>query len=221
MEKVYFGKVSFVPTNDALPGELSNKTMEKCVFCQKPIVINACNSSVIKKLSGPETTFCPFCLRNCFHTKRNKHILILSFRSLIALLYYQCYADQKRKLWLSQIQEYIDVHELIGLKNPVFMYDSETYLWFIDFSRVGSGKKQIQIIEIHRTIVDILTCFNLQHFLGPNIPSEVFAKYHDAIDLFYEKRFRPKKRVMLIPTFPDHLKFSDKFRDFVPKNLKK
>jgi len=222
MKKVYSGKISFIPANDALPGELSNKILEKCIFCQKSITINACNSFVIKKLSGPERIFCPFCLRNGFCTKRNKHILILSFRSLIASLYYQCYANQHRKLWLSQIQEYIDAHEFIGLKNPVFMYDPETYLWFIDFSRVGAGKKQIPIIEVHRTIVDVLTCFNLEHFLGTNVPGEVFVKYRDAIDLFYEKRFRPKRRKMLIPTFPTHLKISsERFRNFIPKNLKK
>lgn len=158
MKKVYSGKISFVPTNDALPGELSNKIVENCLFCKKSITINACNSFIIKKLSGPERIFCPFCLRNAFYTKRSKHILILSFRSLIASFYYQFYACQNRKLWLSQIKEYICVHEYIGLKNPVFMYDQETYLWFIDFSRVGTGKKEIPIIEVHRTIVDILTC---------------------------------------------------------------
>lgn len=221
MKKVYSGKISFVPANDALPGELSNKIVEKCVFCQKPIVINACNSFVIKKLSGPERTFCPFCLRNGFYTKRNKHILVLSFRSLIASLYYQNYV-QNRKLWLSQIQEYIDAHESVGLKNPLFLYDPETYLWFIDFSRVGVGKKNLPVIEVHRTIVDILTCFNLEHFFGPSCYAEMFPKYRDAIDLFYEKRFRPKRRKMLIPTFPTHVKVSsDKFRNFLPRNLKK
>jgi hypothetical protein len=222
MKKVYSGKISFVPTNDALPGELSSKIVEKCIFCQKSIEINACNALVIKKLSGPERTFCPFCLRHGFYTKRNKHILILSFRSLIASLYYHTYASHTRKLWLSQIQEYIEAHEYIGLKNPVFFYDPETYLWFIDFSRVGTGKKEVPIIEVHRTILNILTCFNLANFLGPDSPNEIFVKYRDAIDLFYEKRFRPKRRRMLIPTFPTHLKIAaEKFRNFLPKNLKK
>lgn len=101
------------------------------------------------------------------------------------------------------------------------MYDQETYLWFIDFSRVGTGKKEIPIIEVHRTIVDILTCFNLEHFLGPDAPIEMFTKYQDAIDLFYEKRFRPKRRKLLIPTLTCFEASSEKFRDFIPKNLKK
>jgi hypothetical protein len=220
MKKVYSGKVSFVQITDTLPGELSNKVVEKCVFCEKSITINACNSLLIKKLSGPERTFCSFCLRNSFYTKKNKHILILSFRNLIATLYYQSYFGKNRNLWLSQIREYIDIHEHIGLKNPLFMYDPETYLWFVDFSRIGTGKKEIPIIEVHRTIVDILVCFNLENFFDQH-PSEIFAKYRDAIDLFYEKRFRPKKRKILIPSFSTRLKIpSCKIRNFVSKNLK-
>lgn len=221
MKKVYFGKISFVPQNDALPGELSNEILEKCFFCQKFIPINDSNVAVIQKLSGPEKTFCPFCLRSGFYTKKSKHILILSFRGIIASLYHNHYVSS-RKLWISQIQDYVKIHEIVGLKNPVFSYDPETYLWFIDFSKVGPGRKNLPIIEVHRTIVDILTCFNVEHFLSGVFPSDIFLKYRDAIDLFYEKRFRPKGKKMLIPTFGTHLKgSSDKLRNFLPKNLKK
>lgn len=221
MKKVYSGKISFVPQNEALPGELSTEILEKCIFCQKPIIVNSSNVSVIQKLSGPDKTFCPFCLRNGFNTKKSKHILVLSFRGLIASLYHHHYVST-RKLWLSQIQDYIKIHELVGLKNPAFSYDPETYLWFVDFSRVGVGRKNLPLIEVHRTVVDILTCFNVEYFLGGVLPSEIFLKYRDAIDLFYEKRFRPKGKRMLIPTFGSYLKGSaDKFRNFLPKNLKK
>jgi len=222
MKKVYSGKISFVPAKNSLPGELSNKVLEKCVFCHKSIILNANNSFTIKKLSGPERTFCPFCLRNGFYTKKNKHILILSFRSIIASLYYHNYLISNRKLWLSQIHEYIDIHEKVGLKNPLFSYDPESYLWFVDFTRVGQGKKNLPLIEVHRTIIDILTCFNMEHFFGPCSQEDTFSKYRDAINLFYEKRFRPRKRRMLIPTFPTNLKLSpEKFRNFLPRNLKK
>ena len=222
MKKVYSAKIAFRALNDALPNELSSEVIEKCHFCSKKITINALNANLIKKLSGPEQTFCPFCLNHDFHTKKTKHVLILSFRSIIASFYYHNYLCANRKLWLSQIQEYIDVHQQVGLSNPVFSYDPETYLWFIDFSKVGQGRKILPITEVYKTLINILFCFNLDHFFEINSQQEVLKKYKEAIELFYQKRYRPKKRRMLIPNFPTTLKLSpEKFRNFLACHLKK
>lgn len=222
MKKVYSGKISFRTSNDALPGELASEVTERCYFCRKKIVINETNLSLIKKLSGPDRTFCSFCLNHDFHCKKSKHILTLSFRSIIASFYYHNYMCPNRKMWLSQIQEYIDIHRQAGLSNPLFSYDPETYLWFVDFSKAGPGRKSLPIEEVQKTIINILTCFNLNHFFGLNSQQEVYKKYKEAIDLFYQKRFRPRNRRMLIPTFPTTLKLSpDKFRNFSSHHLKK
>lgn len=222
MKKVSSGKITFQITNNTLPGELSSEVIEKCHFCSKKITINALNSNLIKKLSGPERTFCPFCLNHDFHTKKTKHVLVLSFRSIIASFYYHNYLCHSRKLWLSQIQEYIDIHQKVGLSNPVFSYDPETYLWFIDFSKVGQGRKSLPITDVYKTLINILFCFNLDYFFGINAQQEVLKKYEEAIELFYQKRYRPRKRRMLIPIFPTTLKLSsEKFRNFLPCHLKK
>jgi hypothetical protein len=73
-------------------------------------------------------------------------------------------------------------------------------LWFVNFSRVGTSKKKIPLEEIHKTIVSILASFNLSEMVpGISIPA-LFAKYRDAVDGFYRKRFRPENRRLLIPT---------------------
>lgn len=141
MKKVYSGKISFRTSNDALPGELASEVTERCYFCRKKIVINETNLSLIKKLSGPDRTFCSFCLNHDFHCKKSKHILTLSFRSIIASFYYHNYMCPNRKMWLSQIQEYIDIHRQAGLSNPLFSYDPETYLWLSIFLRRDRDEK--------------------------------------------------------------------------------
>lgn len=102
-------------------------------------------------------------------------------------------------MWLSEISDYIKAHEQAGLQNPVFHYDPETYLWFVDFSKVGNGRKKIEIEDVLKTVMNILTCFNLYEYANGGMHS-FYNKYRDAIVKFHEQRYRPEDRPFLIPT---------------------
>jgi hypothetical protein len=180
-------------------GELSDDVFRKCCFCEKRCCFGSNQLHLITKLSGPDNFYCSFCLRHGLNNKSNRDVLILSFRSLIGYFYFQNYL-QNKKFWISQIEDYIDSHYQAGSVNPLFLYDPETMLWFINFSKVGNSKKKIPVEEIFKTVLSILTTFNLYETM-PNINmASLYVKYKDAIDSFYRKRFRPVDRRMLIPT---------------------
>jgi hypothetical protein len=191
---------------EALPpttsGELSDVFIRHCSFCCKKCHSNDFNRSICERMSGDDSFYCAFCLRNGFNTKNRKDVLILSFRAIIGWLYYYKYVSVTAgKIWFTELEDSIEIHRRVGLTNPAFFYDPETFLWFVNFARIGSGRKRQPIEDIHKTVINILACFNL----SMNVPSldttEFFAKYRKSIDEFYEKRQRPKNKHMLIPTF--------------------
>jgi hypothetical protein len=96
---------------------------------------------------------------------------MLSLRSLIGYYYIQYY--QSKKMYLSELEDYIATHQRIGLLNPVFDYDPETFVWFIDFSRIGSSKRKIKVEEVLKTVVNMLACFNLPQ----NVPGVRISKF--------------------------------------------
>ena len=174
---------------------------KKCSFCEKEAIIHPGNQGILDKLCQNNRFFCNFCLRNNYHTKDNRNILMLTFRSIIGYFYYEFYQFPKQTLmYLSEIQDYIDLHKEIGLLNPVFNYDPESCVWFIDFRRVGETKKKINIKEVYSTIVDILASFNLISNVKGIQVSKMYAKYQEAIKDFYEKRYRPDGKKICIPT---------------------
>ena len=124
---------------------------------------------------------------------------MLSFRSIIGFYYYHLYLSNE-KLYHSQIEDFINSHEATGLQNPLFQYDPDTFMWFIDFSRVGKGKKKISLREIKKTIINILICFNLPENIEHIKPSKLFDKYEEAILKFHQERYRPENKKILIPT---------------------
>ena len=85
--------------------------------------------------------------------------------------------------------------------NPVFDYDPDTYLWFVDFNRVGNSKRRLPLEDVLKTVVDILACFNLSENVPGLSMSTFYGKYKEAITNFYERRYRPTDKRMLIPTF--------------------
>lgn len=215
-QKFSFSKVSLNLIETPINGEFSDKIYRKCSFCEKEVLITDNNSEILNKLSGPNGFYCSFCLRNNFNTKITKDILILSFRGIIANLYYQNYLTD-RKIWFSELENIILVHKNTGLKNPVFKYDLDSFLWFVDFSKVGNTKKKISIIEVYKTIIEILLCFNFwEYFSGYQVTC--YNKFKEAIEKFYENRFRPDDRKMLIPTL--NSKFSlEKLKNFTSNEL--
>lgn len=128
-------------------------------------------------------------------------------------------------MWISEIEDYILSHQEAGLANPLFLYDAETMLWFIDFSKTGHSKKKVPLDEVQKTLVSIMTSFNLSKTIPTLNSSSLFQKYNEAIKLFHSSRHRPQSKKMLIPTLtgcgvaePKIFSF-DVTRDFIFEDL--
>jgi len=192
--------IKLFPIDQDLNGELAEKIHYECNFCGKTIGLYPLNRKICERLSGDQF-YCPFCLRNRFNTRNNKHILILSFRSLVGYYYYEKYAyTHNREVWISEIMDFMESHAAAGLVNPLFSYDPESMLWFIDFSKVGKGRKKVKVAEVLKTILSILTCFNINQHVTNGKLSKFYLKYEEAILKFYQQRYRPEDRKHLIPT---------------------
>jgi len=183
---------------------LSEIIYYECHFCQKTLGLFPEQRKLCEKLSGTQF-YCHYCLQNNFNTKNNQHILMLSFRSIIGFYYQYMHlttlvGNNGHKLYLSQIEDYVDAHEVVGLKNPVFRYDPESFIWFIDFSRIGKGKKKIPLREVMKSIVNILSCFNLPGNIDFIKTSKLFEKYEEAVVKFHTERYRPQNKKLLVPT---------------------
>lgn len=167
--------------------ELSDVFFRQCAFCQKI----ACTSSEFQQKT---LFYCPFCIRHKQHTRNNRHVLILSFRNILGYFYHQKYLSNRPTMYLSEIYDYCAIHMQSGLQNPCFSYDSETLLWFIDFSLVGRNK--IPFTSVKKTVVDILACFKLEI----NLPQhqQIYPLYEIGLENFYQYRRSPKNK-MLIP----------------------
>lgn len=194
-------KITLVKINKTEDGELSERIHYDCAFCERTSSLYRYTRRMYEKLSG-DNFYCNFCLRHRFNTKNNKNILILSFRSIVGYYYYEKYIPQNnRELWMSQINDYVESHIETGLLNPLFVYDPESMYWFVDFSRVGKGRKKLRIAEIHKTISNILLCFNLKKHVPDLKIGKFYEKYSEAINKFYTHRYRPDDKRILIPTF--------------------
>ena len=191
-------EINQISTSDT--GELSDYIHCECKFCRKIVGLYPSFRKMCERLSGGEF-YCSFCLRNSFNGKLNRNVLILSFRGIIGYYYYEKYINcNNRQMCISEIEGYIESHVKTGLQNPLFSYDPETMLWFIDFNHVGRSSKKIKINEIMKTIANILVCFNLQINMPALKTQKLYQKYKMAIMKFYSNRFRPINRPHLIPT---------------------
>lgn len=216
--------VEIEPITTDTTEELSNTFYRNCNFCNKIVRINTKKLKSCLQLSGNKF-FCPFCLRNNFHHKLSNNVLIMSFRGIIGYYYWDLYrGNSKKSIWYSQIKNLIDLHITIGLQSPVFYYDPLTYLWFIDFNKIGNGKKKLPIEEVKVVTKSILGVFNLNIHTCVS-EKEVWKKFEQAIDLYYSQRKRPKNKRMLIPTLVGicghHYKevFWEKTRSFSPSSF--
>ena len=197
-EKLLINQVILKPISDLENGELSNKIIRKCHFCEKKCDLSESSILFSNKLSGKDCFYCTFCLRNNLNTKNNKNIYILSFKNIIDSFYRQNYLTV-RKFWLSEINDYIQSHIIAGNENPLFLYDPETMLWFIDFNKIGSSKRKIPIEEILKTIISILTCFNLFENNVDVNTIDLYKNYKSGIENFYKKRQRPNSWILIPP----------------------
>lgn len=198
MDQLTVIPTKLVSVADAPNGELSERIYRTCHFCEKQTEIFSLNKKINQRLTGSNQFFCQFCLRHDHHTKNSRDVLIMSFRSILGYYYQQYY---HKRMWLSEIKDYETSHVQTGLQNPVFSYDPETLLWFVNFAKVGMSKKKIKVEEILKTILNILVCFNLPLEVPELHFCRFFSKYKDAVLSFHTKRYRPEGRKMLIPTF--------------------
>lgn len=169
----------------------------KCYFCEK-------ETKILKEktvFSLRDKFYCTFCLRNKHYQKDSKNILITSFRGIIGYYYYAFhYLPKNAYIFISEIWDYIHLHQEIGLKNPIFYYDPDSFLWFIDFNRVGKTNKKIPIEKVLTTINEILLCFNLFELIRDIQPHKLYLKYEEAILKFYHQRQRPEDMKILSPS---------------------
>lgn len=203
-EKISVCHVHLKPIPSPASGELSENIFRKCAFCEKNCEVLPNQLHLTGKLSGPGAFYCPFCLRHGLHTRGNRDVLVLSFRGILGHFYYQNYISTQNhihgKMWISEIEDYIEAHRQTGECNPLFLYDPDTMLWFVNFARVGNSKKKVPVTEVHKTIVNILATFNL-YATAPGVSmAGLYASFRDAVENFYRKRYRPENRRMLIPT---------------------
>ena len=226
MTNMTISEVNLSKIPDLISGELSEVFIRYCCFCGKKCQSIDENNKLREKMSGDEGFYCSFCIRNNYQNKGKKDVLILSFRSVFGFFYYNNYLmGIPHKLWLVEIQKYIDSHKETGLQNPLFVYDDDTMLWFVDFSRIGTTGKRQPLDEVHKTIVNIFACFNFYETAPELNVKSFFKKYKDSIDDFYARRYRPENRQMLIPTFNkcglnEQKLPTEKLRNFVFKNSK-
>lgn len=208
-----------IESNNGQLEPLSKNVYCTCDFCKKTSSFGSLSVDICERMSG-DSFYCPFCLRNGYNKKSNRHILILSFKTIAAHWYYRFYKC-KNEIWLSEINDQLNRHELVGLANPAFTYDPETLLWFIDFSKVGRGKK-VKLSEVFHTVDLMISCFGLEKHVSKNLIEVFKDKYEDAIEKFHSKRYRPKNRHQLIPTLPlsGQSKSISDLRNFPVNNLK-
>lgn len=197
--KVFDTKLKRLPA--AAGEDFSDTFLQRCSFCDKHAQVTNLNYWSCMKLS--KQFFCPFCLRNNFHRKINReNILVLSFRGIIGYYYYNCYI-RGDNLWFSEIVDCVKQHEEVGLQNPLFHYDPATFLWFVNFGKVGDEGRKVPLAEVEQVVGGILHCFGMNEcvFLGAEVT--LLKKYLLAIKQFNKNRERPAEKQFLIPTLFD------------------
>lgn len=204
--------------------ELSDTCYRVCAFCDKIVRVHALNFVSCEKLSGNKF-YCPFCLRNNFHHRSNRHVLKMSMRGIIGFYYYKFYKETPKIIYLCELNAMIDKHRNYGLQNPTFSYDTSNFMWYVDFNKIGNHSRKAPFTEVKETLTSMLNCFDMKKLIGANKEEDMVARFTKAFELFYEKRQRPQKRKALIPTFNGilHTKNNEEFfnctRNFVKNSL--
>lgn len=183
------------------PKELSTnlKTYRKCNFCEQEILVQS--NQALEYMNPPGGFYCAFCLRNHLHTRRSRDIMMLSFRAIFGFFYYELFLLPKQPyMYISEIYEHINFHVEIGNRNPVFTYNELTCCWALDFNRIGHSKKKVPVKVVLRTICEILAGLNLTYNVRDIKLTPLYEKYEEAVTKFYQKRYRPDKMRLCIPT---------------------
>jgi len=201
-QNMYVSEVRIEKIPASTSQELSDIFIRNCCFCEKKCHSEKQDTKFCQSICQESNFFCNFCIRHGFNYKRRKDVLILSFRPIFAQFYFCNYISSfaSKKIYLSEIRDFIKIHQQVGLLNPIFAYDPQTMLWFVDFSKIGKKPKQLPLEEVYKTIINIISCFNTwETIVGLNVEA-YFKKFKIAVDEFYKQRFRPKNKLILMPT---------------------
>lgn len=189
-----------ISTDGEIEGDVEI-SYRRCNFCSKETTLKSHAAAIASQLSGANKFYCTFCLRHKLNTKNSKNTLVLSFRGLIGYYYYAFHMLPKVPImYLTQLRDFIDLHVAVGQQNPLFTYDEESYLWFIDFSRIGKHKDQLPIEEVLKTVSEIIMSFGMFDYIKDIKPHILYQKYEEAIQVFYHQRKRPENARILSPT---------------------
>ncbi len=101
---------------------------------------------------------------------------------------------------LNELTECLELHVKTGLQNPLFRYDADTFCWFVDFSRVGDGKRQVPVESVLKTITHQLACFNMYDNVREASPLKLYQKYQQAVMEFHQHRARANGDKVFVPT---------------------
>lgn len=174
----------------------------RCKFCEKTVFVNDNIRRFSDALVGAENFHCPMCIRRDYWQRHNANIMILTYRGIFGYYYYSYYMFPKNgtTMGLSDIQEYVEMHVKIGLQNPLFTYDTETFNWFVDFNKIGTKKGKIPVEEVLKTITEQLLCFNIYENVRNSSPLALYNKYKSAVLEFVSKRVRMHGDNVFAPT---------------------
>ena len=203
--------------------KLANYSYKSCSFCQKMVRLGSDNAQSCMRLSR-KRFYCSFCLRNDFQFRSSRNVLIFSYRSIIGYYYIKHYIKKMgATIWLNQIEDMIEIHRKIGLRNPVFSYDPSTYLWFADFNKIGSASYKAPFEEVLVSAKWIMSAFQLSQVLTMQNEESMWDRYEEAFKVFYKSRQRPAGKKMLIPTLKGigygQDEFFDETREFTASQL--
>ena len=198
MQRPFFSEVDIQDQGNDLQDE-ETSISRRCDFCGKEMVIPNNTGDMLHRLST-NGFFCSFCVRHDFHTKKKRHVLILTLRGLIGYLFHFCYFGKKPRLYLTQIHDLINNHVKVGRLNPLFVYDAETFCWFVDFAKIGKSKKKIPMEQAIRTVNEMISAFNPYDHIK-DFKSHILAeRYREAVTDFYKSRYRPEGKQICSPT---------------------
>lgn len=184
-----------------LGGQLNDglKVYCRCDFCDKLSVAQPHQRVFSDRLAGPDRYFCNFCVRNDYYSRSNSNIMILTYRGIIGYYYYAYYVWPKSPtMYVTDINDYIEIHTRIGLQNPIFRYDPDTFCWFVDFGKVS--KRKMPLESVLCTIIEQLACFNLYENVKDASPRKLYEKYLNAVTEFSQTRTRTNGDKVFAPT---------------------
>lgn len=155
-----------------------------CSFCGTLVNFDYSDSENFFQKLCKEKNYCLTCLRQDYGSKNDQYLnnIFMFGLNSIFFKYYNYYPS---KISLSEIKEIILNHARIGLKNPIFSYNSLNFMWFVDFNKIDNNFIEIQIIE--NTIKEIINCAT-KKMETKQTRNEIKKKYINALNKFNKKR---------------------------------